>query len=113
MNDLVVFSALTRANFIILLLSTFARLWAFMAQVEACLDGDVPDGEDTAGAYALFAESDVPKAYDQVRRDGLYLALYSIGVRGPMWNRRSSRAGWMVPVHVMGCMRLVPPLLKA
>ena len=54
-----------------------------MAQVEACLDGDVPDGENTAGAHALFA--DVPKAYGQVWRDGLYLALYSIGVRGPMW----------------------------
>ena len=56
-----------------------------MTQVEACLDGDVPDEEGTAGAYALFA--DVSKAYDQVWRDidGLYLALYSIGVRGPIW----------------------------
>ena len=51
--------------------------------MEACFEGDVPDGEDSAGAYALFA--DVAKAYDQVWRDGLYLALYSMGVRGPMW----------------------------
>ena len=59
------------------------HLWAFMAQMEACFEGDVPDGEDSAGAYALFA--DVAKAYDQVWRDRLYLALYSMGVRGPMW----------------------------
>jgi hypothetical protein len=56
-----------------------------MAQMEACFEGDVPesDGQDSAGAYALFA--DVAKAYDQVWRDRLYLALYSMGVRGPMW----------------------------
>ena len=45
------------------------HLWAFMAQVDACLDGDIPDGEDTAGAYALFA--DVFKSYDQVWRAGM------------------------------------------
>ena len=26
------------------------------------------------------------KAYDQVWRDGLYLTLYSMGVRGAMWH---------------------------
>ena len=38
------------------------------------------------GAYALFA--DVAKAYDQdlVWSDGLYLTLYSMGVRGAMWH---------------------------
>ena len=54
-----------------------------MAQGGAYLDGDVPDGEGTAGAYALFA--DVSKAYALVWRDGLYLAMYSIGARDPMW----------------------------
>ena len=76
----------------------------------------LPDPPCEFAVYSLFANDIVSKAYDQVWRDGLYLALYSIGVRGPMWNRRSSRAGWMVPVHVqhgMGCMCLVPPLLKA
>ena len=42
-------------------------------------------GEGEApGTYALFA--DVAKAYDQVWRDGLYLTLYSMGVRGAMWH---------------------------
>ena len=36
------------------------------------------------GAYALFAG--VAKAYDQVWRDGLYLTLYSMGVRGARWH---------------------------
>ena len=67
------------------------HLWAFMAQLEACFEGDVPDGEDSAGAYALglrlFADIDVARAYGQVWRDGMCLALYSMhmGVRGPMW----------------------------
>ena len=43
------------------------------------------DGEgETPGTYALFA--DVANAYDQVCRDGLYLTLYSMGVRGAMWH---------------------------
>ena len=32
--------------------------------------------------YALFA--DVAKAHDQVWRDGLYLTLYCMGIRGAM-----------------------------
>ena len=34
--------------------------------------------------YALFA--DVAKSYDQVWRDGLYLTLYSMGIRGAIWH---------------------------
>ena len=39
---------------------------------------------EAPGTYASFA--DVAKAYDQVWRDGLYLTLYSMGVRGAMWH---------------------------
>ena len=54
------------------------HLWAFMAVVE--------EGMETAPkkeVFVLFA--DVSKAYDQVWRDGLYLLLYSYGIRGQMW----------------------------
>ena len=71
------------------------RLGAFMAQVEAYLDGDVPDGEDTAGAYALF--DDVPRAYGQVWRDGLCLALYSISYRA-----RVMHSSYLVGVGCFG-----------
>ena len=70
------------------------RLGAFMAQVEAYLDGDVPDGEDTAGAYALF--DDVPRAYGQVWRDGLCLALYSISYRARVMHSTSSELAVLV-----------------
>lgn len=73
------------------------HLWAFMAQMEECVEGDhsAKDGE----AFALFA--DVAKAFDQVWRDGLYLALYASGVRGPMWkiiqrwlNKATAQTSW-------------------
>ena len=53
------------------------------------MEEGVPKGEvdgvgETTGPYAFFA--DAAKAYDQVRRDGLYLTLYSMGVRGAMWH---------------------------
>ena len=66
-------------------------LWDFMAQMEAWFEGDVPDGEDPAGAYALFA-------YDRVWRDGLYLALYSMGARGPIWRMVSQ---WGHSLHLL------------
>ena len=46
------------------------------------MGGDV-DGE-APGAYALF--SDVAKAHGKVLREGLYLALCSMGVTGAMWH---------------------------
>jgi hypothetical protein len=55
------------------------HLWAFANLMEEAI-GEGPD----AKGYALFA--DVSKAYDQVWRDGLYLALYASGVRGRMWS---------------------------
>ena len=57
------------------------------------------DNAPKAGAYALFA--DIAKAYDQVWRKGLYLTLYSVGVRGKMWkviqawlNNASATTSW-------------------
>ena len=58
------------------------QLWAFKATMEDCIEGRDEDDE-ADGAFALFA--DVQKAYDQVWRSGLYLSLYSMGVRGNMW----------------------------
>ena len=61
------------------------HLWAFMDLMEEGVSGGtVGGGGETPGTYALFA--DVAKAYDQVWRDGLYLTLYSMGVRGAMWH---------------------------
>ena len=59
------------------------HLWAFIDLMEEGMVGGEVDGE-TPGAYALFA--DVANAYDQVWRDGLYLTLYSMGIRGAMWH---------------------------
>ena len=56
------------------------HLWAFMAMMEDVIDGR--DVQGTREAFAMFA--DLHKCYDQVWRDGLYLALYAQGVRGPM-----------------------------
>jgi len=56
------------------------HLWAFMSLAEDAMEGRDGEGE---GMHAFFA--DAHKAYDQVWRDGLYLTLYTQGVRGKLW----------------------------
>ena len=51
-----------------------------MAMIEDVVEGR--DMQGTREAFAMFA--DLHKCYDQVWRDGLFLALYVQGVRGPM-----------------------------
>ena len=63
-------------------LSTFGLSWISLRK--ACVKGDSGWRGGAPGAYALFA--DVAKACGQVWRDGLYLTLYSMGVRGAMWH---------------------------
>ena len=56
------------------------HLWAFLSLAEDSIQ--VLDGEGE-GLCALFA--DVHKAYNQVWRDGLFLILYTQGLRGNLW----------------------------
>jgi len=52
------------------------HLWATLAVIREHVQEQSP-------VYGFFA--DVAKAYDQVWREGLYLALYGAGIRGRMW----------------------------
>ena len=80
------------------------HLWAFMAMVEDVIDGK--DGQNTKEAFAMFA--DLHKCYDQVWRDGLFLALYVQGVRGPMLEMVKA---WLEGAEAQTSWR-EPPMIK-
>ena len=71
-----------------------------MAMMEDVIDGR--DVQGTREAFAMFA--DLHKCYDQVWRDGLYLALYAQGVRGPMLQ--------VVQAWLLGLAESYPPRSK-